>query len=354
MLSEALVSKYGRWEKRFRPASGIEKVQFTAPSGKQFSRPVFDFHPVTFTYDPHGYEEMRADGDPVKMVRFTPQEVGDFHFQAFHGSQVIEEGRFVSTPADHPGTVQISKKDPRYFAFSNGEAFCPIGLNLCAPPLYALPQSMEHFSAGEQKATLGLHEYRRWFRLLAENGGNFTRIWLSNAYLEVETERAGEVDPVRFNRLDGIVELARTYGIRLKLCFDHFRAFSSTNPVTSAFFLSKLVHPQTGLQPRDMDDWLSDPVWQNLWFKKVSAYLDRYGGDPTVMAWELWNEMDCVETQRWDLVREWTRAMLVRIRAADPEHLVVNSLGSFDETRKQAVQDGMKMDENDFQQVPRY
>ncbi len=52
------------------------------------------------------------------------------------------------------------------------------------------------------------------------------------------------------------------------------------------------------------------------------------------MAWELWNEMDCVETNRWELVREWTRRMLTRIKQADPDHLVVNSLGSFDdETR---------------------
>ncbi len=58
-------------------------------------------------------------------------------------------------------------------------------------------------------ATFGLREYRRWFRLLAENGGKFTRIWLSGAYLQAETEVAGEVTPLIFNRLDGIVELAR-------------------------------------------------------------------------------------------------------------------------------------------------
>ena len=354
MITEAVVSKFSRWEKRFEAATGIEKVQIITPSGEQIFRPVFDFQPVTFHYDFHGYEEMRPAGNIVKMVRFTPLEEGVYHFLALHSDQVAEKGMFEAAPSDHSGFVVISRKDPRYFACSNGDSYCPIGLNLCAPSMYSLPLGLDHFAAGEQKATLGLHEYRRWFRLLAENGGNFTRIWLSNAYLEAETSQAGEVDLIKFNRLDGIVELAREYGIRLKLCFDHFRAFSSTHPVTSAYFLKKLVNPKTGSEPRDMDDWLSDPAWQDLWFKKVNAYLDRYGGDPVVMAWELWNEMDCVETNHWELVRDWTRKMLIRIKEVDPNHLVVNSLGSFDENRKQIVQEDLKMDENDFQQVHRY
>lgn len=288
------------------------------------------------------------------MVRFTPTEEGIYHYQAMRGNDVIEQGRFTSEPSQHPGYVQVSPVDPRYFAFSNGEPYCAIGVNLCGVPMYPLPRGMEHFEVGSQSATLGLREYRRWFRLMAENGGNFTRIWLSNAYFQAETDQAGETDPLKFNRLDGLVELARQYGIRLKLCFDHFRAFRSENPTTQAFFMRRYVDPNTGREATSMDDWLADPTWQELWFKKVQAYLARYGGDPVVMAWELWNEMDCIEGS-WELVREWTRKMLARIKALAPDQLVVQSLGSFDEMRKYRVQDDLRdMPEMDFQQVHRY
>jgi hypothetical protein len=354
MDSETFVPKYARWRKQFSISSGVEQVRITAPSGTSIVRPVYEHQPAEFRYDFHGYEEMESSGEPVLEMRYTPKEEGLHRFQALNDGEAVEEGSFTCTASTHPGYVTISQRDPRYFALSNGESFCPIGLNLCAPVSYPLPRMMEHFNTGERTATLGLREYRRWFRLLSENGGNFTRIWLSNPYFAVETEIAAEVDPLRFNRLDGVVDLAREYGIRLKLCFDHFRAFSSDNPVTRAHFLRRLVDPRSGREAQSMVDWLESPTWQELWFQKVKAYLARYGGDPTVMAWELWNEMDCVETRRWDLVRDWTRVMLTRIKEHEPEQLVVQSLGSFDEERKQEVQDDLKMEEMDFQQVHRY
>jgi hypothetical protein len=333
----------------------VDFVRFTAPSGRSEIRPVFAHQPAEFKYDSHGYEETTPLGPIVMLARFFPQETGAYQYQALRGESIIVEGSFTTTPSDHPGFVTISQKDPRYFAYSNGETYCPIGLNLCAPARYLLPQGMAHFETGSQYASLGLREYERWFRLLAQNGGNFTRIWLSNPYLEAETETAGEVDLLRFNRLDGLVELARTYGIRLKLCFDHFRAFDNGQPSSQPFFLRKMRHPRTARTPSGMEEWLSDPVWQDLWFQKVRAYLARYAGDPIVMAWELWNEMDCVETSRWDLVRDWTALMLRRIKAAAPDQLVVQSLGSFDDVSKFRVQDDLKaMPEMDFQQVHRY
>jgi hypothetical protein len=82
--------------------------------------------------------------------------------------------------------------------------------------------------------------------------------------------------------------------------------------------------------------------------------MARYANDPTIMAWELWNEMDCVRTSHWELVREWTRDMLREIKRMAPRQLVTNSLGSFDDVRKQRVQDDFRMAEMDFQQVHRY
>jgi hypothetical protein len=86
----------------------------------------------------------------------------------------------------------------------------------------------------------------------------------------------------------------------------------------------------------------------------VDAFLARYGGDPTVMAWELWNEINCARTSRWEIQCEWTRDMLEEIKRRAPSQLVVNSVGSFDDERFQSRLDDFGMDEMDFQQVHRY
>jgi hypothetical protein len=354
-MDNNIIGRYGRWSSSFALDEAIEQVRFVTPMGQVELRPVFTHQPARFHYDEHGYEQLVPDGEPVSMVRYTPKEVGVYHYEALHGQQVRRQDTFESMPSEHPGYVMVSPKDPRYFCFTNGQPYCAAGVNLCGPATYPLPQGMAHFEVGQQSATLGLHEYRRWFRLLSENGGNFTRIWLSNAYFQAETEQAGQVNPLLFNRLDGLIELARQYGIRLKLCFDHFRAFPTEQSHTMPVFVRKLQDPRSGRQAETIDGWLSDPLWQERWFEKVQAYLARYGGDPVVMAWELWNEMDCVVTQRWELVREWTRSMLRRIKQQAPDQLVVNSLGSFDDEQKLGVYGELRqMDEMDFQQVHRY
>lgn len=348
------VSQYGRWQICLGENETATQLIVTAPSGRQLFRPFFAHQPGEFTYDHHGYEKLTAVGALLWCARVTPAETGEHAWTVERDGQEIARGSFAVTPADHGGYVEVSEVDPRYFALSDGSSWCPIGPNLCSVPFFQLPRGMEHFETGGGQATLGLHEYERWFRLLSQNGGTFTRIWLSNPYLQAETETAGQTDPLIFNRLDGLIELARKYGIRLKLCFDHFRAFQSDNPTTKAWFMRRYMDPVSGREPVTMDEWMEDERWQDLWMEKVQAYLARYGGDPVVMAWELWNEMDCIEGT-WEIVREWTRKMLSRIKAAAPEHLVVQSLGSFDDEKKYRVQDDLcAMEEMDFQQVHRY
>ncbi len=342
------MERYGRWAKEFDPALGIDRVLFTAPDGSVEERPAFRHQPAELRYDHHGYESVVAVGQPVTAVRFTPVQVGAYRYRAMRGEECVEEGELRCEPSAHPGYVEVSKRDPRYFAHSDGTPYCAIGPCLVGPPQYPLPRGMEHFDVGNAQATLGCFEYRRWFRLLAENGANYCRLWLSNAAFNVETETAGELNLAAFARLDRVVELARQYGIRLKMCLEHFRTFEP-----GTFFHKTLRDPRDGRSPASIDEWLTSPRWRELWLGKVRAYTARYGGDPTVMAWELWNEMDCVRGQ-WENVRDWTRDMLRELKRLAPRQLVVNSLGSFDVESKQRVQDDFHMEEMDFQQVHRY
>lgn len=347
------VQRYGRWTTTFDRLLGVDRVVFVGPDGSEETRPTFDHQPAELVYDHHGYEDTVATGDPVTAVRFTPTTAGTYHYRAMSGDEVVDEDSLECEPSDHAsfagGFVQISARDPRYLALSNGDAFCAIGLCLCSPPRYPLPKGMEHFATSSDTATLGAAEYRRWFRELERAGANYVRLWLSNPCFEPQTEVAGELDLSRFARLDRVVELARQHGIRIKMCLEHFRTFEPGSP-----FAKTLRHPEDGRSPASMDAWFTEQTWRDLWLKKVRAYIARYGDDPVVMAWELWNEIDCCATSSWEVQRAWTRDMLRAVKAMAPKQLVTNSLGSFDVERKQGIQDDFHMEEMDFQQVHRY
>lgn len=339
---------FDRWMRTFPYRQPVDRAEFIAPDGEIQTRSTFLHQPAQLTYDDHGYEHLTPTGKPVLAVRFTPKKTGMYRYRAFAGDKLMEEGGFRCEPSTNPGYVLSNANAPRTLVTSNGASFVPIGLCMVGPPSYPLPQGAAHFETGETRATMGAAEYERWFRLLSENGGNFARIWLSHPYFNVETRVAGELDLAAFARLDAVIEHARTYGIRLKLCFEHFRTFTP-----GSFFYKELHHPDDDRVPASFNEWLTEPTWRELWLKKVKAYTDRYDGDAVVMAWELWNEMDCVDGD-WDPVVAWTKDMIGEVRKLSPHHLVTNSLGSFDDEEKIQTYTEFRLFEMDIQQVHRY
>lgn len=342
------VQGYDRWQAFFEGPETVESVVLTGPDGRQHRRPVFQHQPTSFSYDDRGYETITPIGLPVRAVRFTPDRAGEWRYAWKQGDSTVAEGRFDCVDSAHPGFIGISRHDSRYFAFTNGAPYVAIGLNLCWPALFALSSGKEFQTSGRH-GTLGAREFERWFRSLAENGGNFARLWLGMHYLQPEGKVAGELDLLRFAAIDRVVELARQHGIRLKLCLEYFRTFE---PGTGQSRV--LQHPVDGRSPANMDEWFQSPDWQGLWKRKVDALIARYGDDPVVMAWELWNEIDCCATSAFSVQEAWTKHWLSEIKGASPRNLVTNSLGSFDWEGKQALQDSFKMEEMDFQQVHRY
>ncbi len=342
------IAQYDRLHLAYAGTDAVDGIVFTGPDGAQYSRPSFLHQPTDIVYDDHGYERITPAGIPISAARFTPPTPGTWRYNWQHGTRAVGAGSFTCTASAHPGYVEISRRDPRYFAYTNGDPYVALGLNLCGPVSYALSTG-EEFKTGSGRGTLGAREYARWFQSLAANGGNFARLWLGIPYFQVDGEVAGELDLTRFAAIDAAVALARTYDIRLKLCLEYFRTFQADTPQSRV-----LRHPADGRPPASMDEWFTEPTWQELWWHKVDALLARYGDDPVVMAWELWNEIDCCATRDFAVQESWTQATLRRVKAAAPRNLVTNSLGSFDWEPKQAVQDAFTMPEMDVQQVHRY
>lgn len=227
--------------------------------------------------------------------------------------------------------VRVSPRDPRYFELSDGRPYIPIGLNMAGPPAD------------------GLSGLERWFAGLSSQGGNFARIWLSNPFFDVEHAKSGEFDEERAKRIDALLDMAHRYGIRLKLCTEHFRHLGEGSQTWAA----KPQHLiQNGGPAKDTADFFLGEEGRAQYKRKLAWYRARYDDDPIIFGWELWNEMDAVRVNVWE---PWSAEMLPELHRLFPRHLAMQSLGSYDhEAKRQRYERLCKLPGNDVLQVHRY
>ncbi|NQV34875.1 MAG: cellulase family glycosylhydrolase, partial [Phycisphaeraceae bacterium] len=206
--------------------------------------------------------------------------------------------------------VVVSPRDPRYFELSNGSPYIPIGFNLVGPPREA--------------------DFDRLFETMAANKINYCRVWVSHQDWNVERQACLQFDEDRAETIDRFLVLARQHGIRVKMCLEYFRDIRAERNRWSD---NLIYHKANGGPYESMHEYLSSPEGRVHFRAKLDWYAQRYGDEPAVFAWELWNEMDAVRDSEW---LDWTRAMLPELKRRFPKNLVIQSLGSYDWEKKRA------------------
>lgn len=247
------------------------------------------------------------------MKNFIPSTLAALALAAATGCNSLN-------PSREGGFVEVSKENPRYFALSDGSAYIPIGYNLCFPRYWS------KLSVEECFAMIETH-----MKNIAENGGNYVRIWASHPFYEIEDSRAGAYNPQKLARLDRFMGLAKKYGIRVKICLEHFRNIKDYKPAENERGLNSNVfsRPAYDGEFKSMDEYFSSQKGKDFYFNRFKILFDRYGNDPTVFAWELWNEQNTVNANG-ENVKRWQEEMFARISGVCKKQLVVNSCGSFD------------------------
>ena len=240
--------------------------------------------------------------------------------------------------ATEPAFVRVSPRDTRYLELSNGRPYVPIGMNLVHP------------DARESDEAAGLACMERWFQTLSKNGGNYTRIWLSAGFWDVEHSRSGEYDEAQARRIDALLALAGKYGIRLKLCLEHFR---SLDPKYHQKWAAKPMHlTANGGPAAHTADFIDGERSRAQFKRKLAWYAQRFGARPEIFGWELWNEVNCVAGGD---VAAWSEVMLAELHRLFPKNLAMQSLGSYDsDWGLKPYQRLSTMPGNDIAQVHRY
>ncbi|WP_158594728.1 arylsulfatase [Ulvibacterium marinum] len=240
--------------------------------------------------------------------------------------------------------IQVSAKNPNYLEYEDGTPYIPIGPNIC-------------WSRITTEADQALGQYDKYFKKLAENGGNYTRIWLSAPLWEVEQKKASGFDLGKTDYLlDSLVNLASKYSIKIKFCLENFRQLTDRPaPFEGSVPFDKPIYSKVYGGPlENMEQFFATKEGKELFLSRMHWFSNRYATNPTVFGWELWNEINSVKATK-KVVLDWTREMLIEAKQAFPRQLVMQSLGSFDSKDKASIyKQYMALEDNEILQVHRY
>ena len=214
------------------------------------------------------------------------------------------------------GFIRRSKQNIQRFIHDDGTPYTPIGFNL----------------AWQNK---GEPSYATTLKQMADNGANWTRIWAchwdgKNPWWPEPKMLRHDRDVLWQPALDRWTEIfaaaeRNTVGVQFVL-FHHGQVTTEVNP-------NWKDHPWNVAN----GGWLKTPVEfftdaeairrSKAWLREAVA---RFGYNTSLMAWELFNEVEWVDAarkaKRWDLVTKWHAEMARYLRSIDAYgHLITTS-----------------------------
>lgn len=319
-----------RYADPFDPAQIAVSADFEGPDGAHTM--VDGFYAQDYIWRVASTEErFQPQGPPLWHVRFAPGKPGIYRYTVTArdavGSTRTAPGTFTATPAVTPGFVRVSQQDPRYFEFTDGSPFFPIGHNVRSP----FDSRMDQQFPWAQRWPEGSAAYIRYFRSMAQNGENFGEVWSAAWSLGLEWtplwrgyHGIGQFNLVNAWELDHVVDAADANGIYLNLVILNHGKFSTwCDPEWAGNPFNKA----NGGFLDSPDDYFSNPRAQEA-FKKLMRYMiARWGYSQRIFAWELWSELNLTGTNanvyKTPACVDWHRQMGRWIKETDPyRHLV--------------------------------
>ncbi len=292
-----------------------------------------------------GQEILRVTHTGAWKVRFTPRRIGAYNYEI----KVIDHSAdgpalaltcgpfgFTAVPSCDPGFLRVSVRDAAYLEFEDGQPFCGMGHNLCG------------WEWGGTDNRRGTFEYDEWLGALADHGANMAQFdfcegdqleW-TNHPLELPFSNDWR-GLIHYNqqtawKMDHRIERAEELGIYVRLTLLHWEDFDNeTEGFPDWGWNRNPYRRENGGPVRSVSEFFSDAAARST-FKKLLRYIvARWGYAKSILAFELWNEVDAQwmmwgEGQTYELnaenVADWHREMASYLKEIDPNrHLVTTS-----------------------------
>ncbi len=284
----------------YDPDQNDVRVQFTGPSGPPIER-------LAYFDGIGGYKANLAV--PIK---------GLYTAVLFrNGKKMLEkpqEGLLdLTRPMEH-GYLHPDPDAKNRFRWDDGTPYYPIGFNLGW-------QSVPGLKMVDQLAKMG-HNGINWSRIWSSSWDGKNPWWPQNDRPVIK----GQLWSKALDTWQTLVDQAERSGIEFQfVLFNHGSFSSKVNP-------NWPDHPWNvakGGFLKDAGDFFTDPEAKRrtkMWLRYAVA---RYGASPSIMAWELFNEVEWVDARyedRWNDIESWHKEMADYVRGIDPYgHMVTTS-----------------------------
>ena len=322
-------------KKNFNPydASDIKiDAVIVSPSGIIYNRAAFwtfdyDININTSRADAKTYYDNELNGTDMAvkkseghfMVRFLPiDEAGIWNIsldiyqkgeQAFGISKNITVNE---SDTSYDGVIEVDDTNNRYFRYSKTKkTYIPVGQNVA-------------WYTTSRKS----YDYDVWYQKMREVGMNTSRVWMASWSFAIHIGTAAKIDNytprmAALARLDRVLELGEEYGINCILCLNNHGQFSDK------------VNPEWQSNPYNIKNGgiLSSPAQffineeaKEIYKNELRYIIARFGAYKSILAYELFNEVDWTDTFNALNVSKWHEEMGSFIKDNDTyNHMITTS-----------------------------
>ena len=285
----------------------VEAV-FTAPDGE--TTLVEGFFMEDFEIANTNTGALKALPTKGFRIRFSPRKPGKWTYavsctNAFGIAQFLPQtfNCLQVVSPKNKGFVQANTSN--YLNFSTGEQYVPVGENIA-------------WQNGNPYI-----DYQKWVGKMADNGGNFLRLWLCHWGLGLEWKLNSNGFPglKKYKQsdafyLDWLFDFCAERGVYVMFCLNHHGQVSSqVNPNWS----ESPYNAANGGPCSNTSDFFTNAQARALHKNRLRYILARWGFQRSIMTWELFNEVNWTDNfeQNRSKIIDWHLEMANFLKQRD-------------------------------------
>ena len=255
------------------------------------------------------------DGGTTWRARFTPTQSGRYEL-----GNISLNNRVLDVKAalrnwnvageKGAGFVRLDARDKTRFAYDSGAPYFPLGHN-------------------QAWRNNDLPDIPQLFDKMGASGENWSRVWMNSwDDKNLDWPKNGAFGTLNLNvarRWDAIVNAAEKNKIAFQMVFQHHGQYSKqVNPNWD----DNPYNVKNGGFLKEPQEFFTNAQAKALTRRKLRYAVARWGYSPSILAWELFNEVQFTDAARgneWESVAQWHREMAAFLRAQDVFHHLVTT-----------------------------
>lgn len=211
------------------------------------------------------------------------------------------------------GFVRIDPNAPTHFVYDNGARYFPLGHNVAwtSKDVPDIPNVLSKMSA---------------------HGENWARVWMNHwdgKNLDWPLKgNLGDLNLEAARKWDAIVQRAGRNDMAIQMTLQHHGQYSTT---TNPNWDDNPYNTKNGGFLDKPEEFFTNERAKALTKRKLRYAIARWGYSPSILAWELFNEVqftDAAKAKMWPEIANWHSEMAAFLRAQDPFHHLITTSSS--------------------------